>query len=239
MQTGNEHSGHRGRMRARIARTGLKSLTEHEILEVLLYYAQPRGDTNSLAHRLLDRFGSLARVLDADPASLQQVDGVGPSVAFLLNFSAQLSARYFQDKTQARPIFGSNRAFLAYIQTLFLAEVREVVYLVCLDNNMRLINCLKLAEGARAEVAIPLDEVVRTAVSQGARNVVLAHNHPSARLKPSDADLRLTQQCLAALALVNIELLDHFIVCGSDYFSFAEHSYMDAMRKSVGLVNPA
>lgn len=128
---------------------------------------------------------------------------------------------------------------LLIFKRFFLAEVREVVYLVCLDNNMRLINCLKLAEGARAEVAIPLDEVVRTAVSQGARNVVLAHNHPSARLKPSDADLRLTQQCLAALALVNIELLDHFIVCGSDYFSFAEHSYMDAMRKSVGLVNPA
>ena len=81
--------------------------------------------------------------------------------------------------------------------------------------------------------------VVRTAVGQGARNVVLAHNHPSARLKPSDADLRLTQQCLAALALVNIDLLDHFIVCGSDYFSFAEHSYMDAMRKSAGLINPA
>lgn len=239
MAKGNEHSGHRRRMRARIMRTGLTTLSDYEVLEALLYYAQPRCDTSPLAHQLIEQFGSLSRVLDASPDSLQQVPGVGPSVSFLLNFSAQLSARYFQDKTKARPVFGSNRAFASYIQALFLGEVREAVYLVCLDNNMRLINAVRLAEGSQSTVYISVDEVVRTAMGQGAKNVVLAHNHPSARLKPSDADLQLTQRCVAALALVEIELLDHFIVGGDGYFSFAEHSYMGAMRKAAAGINMA
>lgn len=228
----NEHVGHRERMRARIMKDGVDSLAEHEVLEVLLYAVVPRRDTNHIAHQLLNRFGSLANVLDASPIDLQKQTGIGAKAAFHLHYTALAAACYIQSKNRQRLIYGSTQAFLNHVRALFPAEVCEVAYMLCLDNSMRLINTVKLAKGTRDSVNFSVSELVRLAVSHGAKNVVLAHNHPSGRLKPSDDDLQLTRQCMLALALVHIKLHDHLIICGQRYLSFAEHGYMKAIYQN-------
>ncbi len=228
----NEHQGHRKRMRARILQDGVDSLADHEVLEVLLYSVVPRRDTNVLAHQLLKRYGSLAGVLDADPRELQTMEGVGANTAFHLHYAALTAARYLQSKNRQRLIYGSTQAFLSHVKALFVAEVCEVAYMLCLDNSMRLINTVKLAKGTQNSVDFPVGDVVRTALMLGAKMVVLAHNHPSGRVKPSMEDLRLTKRCRAALALVNIKLHDHLIICGQEYFSFAEQGYMNAINQN-------
>lgn len=226
-----EHGGHRQRMRRRVREAGLDSLADHEVLEVLLYFALPRGDTNSLAHRLLRHFGSLSGVLEAAPEDLQKVEGIGENAAFVLSVVPELAARYLQDKNRQRPIFGSTEAFACYVKSLFASECREVAYMLCLNGNLQLINTVRLNEGSAGSVEVSVAMVVERALQAKARSVVLAHNHPGGRAKISYEDFELTKRCMQALACVDISLLDHFVVCGDRCVSFVESKYMDAMRR--------
>lgn len=231
--TTHEHGGHRQRMRRRVKTAGLESLADHEVLELLLYFALPRGDVNPLAHRLLRRFGSLSGVLEAAPEDLQKVEGIGENAAFVLSVVPGLAARYLQDKNRRRPIFGSTEAFVCYVQALFASESREVAYMLCLNGNLQLINAVRLNEGSVGSVEVSVPMVVERALQAKARGVVLAHNHPGGRAKISYEDFELTKRCMQALACVDIRLLDHFVVCGDKCVSFAESKYMDALHRLV------
>lgn len=225
------HAGHRQRMRRRVRQNGAGSLADHELLEVLLYFTLPRGDTNVLAHQLLARFGSLSRVLEADYDELLEVQGVGENTAFLLGFLPTLFRRYQLDRSSKKRIFGSTRAFEQYVCDLFIGEKREVLYLVCLNAGMSVLNSVRLAEGDIGSVNVSVDEVVRAARKQRARNVVLAHNHPGGTLKVSNADFDVTRRCMLALSEAGINLVEHLLVAGDRTFSFAEHNYMYALRE--------
>lgn len=233
MASKHEHGGHRRRMRERVQKSGLDGLADHEVLELLLYFGIPRGDTNQLAHRLLNSFGSLSQVLDAAPEDLQKVDGIGPSAAFTLSLMPRVAARYLQDKNRSRPVFGATDAFARYVMTLFAAESHEVAYMLCFNANLQLINQIKLAEGTVSSVEVPVAEVVERALQVRARSVVLAHNHPGGRNRISYDDFDLTKRCLKALAYVDIRLLDHFVVCGGSYLSFEEQKYMEVLRRLI------
>lgn len=221
-----DHAGHRQRMKERVLQYGIDSLADHEVLEVLLYSAVPRGDTNALAHRLLRQFGSLSQVLQADPLDLQHTGGVSPNTAFLLSFSAQLAGRYLRDKNRSRPILGSSKALLEYIQALYIEYNIEVAYLLCLNASMQVNQTVKLGEGNVGGVSIHLSGVVENALRHRARSVVLVHNHPGGISQPSKEDFELTKQCIQALRYVDVGLLDHVVVCGSRYFSFAQMGYI-------------
>lgn len=225
----NLHSGHRARMKARILAQGLDSLADHEILEVLLYFTLPRVDTNGLAHRLVAHFGSLGNVLGADYEELKRVPGVGEQTAFMLTMLPELLGRVERDRNRDKPIFGATQAFAEYVCRLFAGETTETVFLLCLNANLQLLNTVRLGKGDVGSVQVSVAQVVRTALSHKARVVVLAHNHPGGRIKPSNEDFDLTKRCLRALGEVNVKLLDHFIVCGDKYMSFAEQRYMDAL----------
>lgn len=222
----NLHSGHRQRMKERVLAHGLDSLADHEILEVLLYFTVPRCDTNELAHRLMAHFGSLSQVLGADYDELRQVCGVGNNTAFMLTMLPGLLGRVERDKNREKPIFGATEAFAEYVCSLFVGETCETVFLVCLNANLQLINAVRLGKGDVGTVHISVAQVLQTALRHKARAVVLAHNHPGGRLKASNEDLVLTGRCEKALAQVNVRLLDHLIVNGDKYFSFAERGYM-------------
>ncbi len=233
MASDNIHKNHRQRMRAKVLRAGLDSLSDHEVLEVLLYYALPRRDTNTLAHQLLEHYGSLAGVLDAAPRDLAKQPGLGENSAFLLHFASQLTARYQQSKNRSRPVYGSTYAFESYVASLFCSEVREVAYLLCLDKGRHLTSAVKLAEGSQDYVAVDVRDVVRLALSYSAESVVLAHNHPGGISRPSNDDLDLTLACISALKLLGIELLDHLIVCNGTCFSFVAYGYMAALLNKL------
>lgn len=225
----NIHSGHRQRMKEKVLHHGLDALADHEVLEVLLYFTLPRVDTNSLAHRLMAHFGSLSTVLGADYEELLAVPGVGEQTAFMLTMLPSLLGRVERDKNREKPIFGATEAFAEYVCSLFVGENTETAYLICLNSNLQLINAVRLGRGDVGSVQISVAQVVKTAIRHKARTVVLAHNHPGGRMKASLEDFDLTRRCLTALAEVNVELLDHFIVSGDKYMSFAEHRYLDVL----------
>lgn len=226
---GNLHSGHRQRMKEKVLRHGLDSLADHEILEVLLYFTLPRVDTNALAHRLMAHFGSLSTVLGADYEELRAVPGVGEQTAFMLTMLPGLLGRVERDKNREKPIFGATEAFGEYVCNLFAGENTETVFLLCMNANLQLINAVRLGRGDVGSVHISVAQVVKTALRHKARTVVLAHNHPGGRMKASTEDFEMTKRCLNALAEVNVTLMDHFIVCGDRYISFAEHRYLEVL----------
>ena len=153
------HSGHRDRMRAKFLQQGLEGFQEHEMLELTLFYALPRVNTNEVAHRLLQRFGSLADVLNADYHALRDVKGMGESSAMLLTLIAQLSRQY---RLSARKDLTLNTfdATCAYFKDIYLGEPEEQLRLACLDDRLRLMSCGVVSEGAPSIVPVHMRRLV-------------------------------------------------------------------------------
>lgn len=214
------HEGHRARMKKKLLENGERSLADHELLEVLLYYAIPRRDTNELAHRLLEQFGSLRGVLSAPVQELACVSGVGQQAALLLGMVPMLCRRAAQREKEQ--ILNSVDACGAYFTELLGSSRREMLWQVCLDGKGKVLSSRCLAEGDVSMAAVSVRQVVEYALRAGAVGVVLAHNHPSGVALPSQADIVVTQQVRDALAPLGIKLRDHIIVADRDYVSMAQ-----------------
>lgn len=214
------HNGHRERMRQRFLEHGLNNFSEHEVLELLLYYAIPRGDVNPLAHRLLDYFGSLRAVLDADPAELIQVDGVGEKTAALLHLMPPLFRRYrLSGHTEA--IFDSSEKAGKYLTDYYISHVNELITVMLLDNSCRLLAVKALAEGDPRSVQINYRTMLSEILRCNATNVILAHNHPGGLCVPSREDFIETRQVRDQLRRIDVRLADHIIVAGEEWTSVA------------------
>lgn len=217
------HHGHRERMRARAAREGLDGFADHEVLELLLFSVIPRANTNPVAHRLLKRFGTLSAVLDADPADLATVDGIGERGGMFLAQIPHFSRRYLHDRAiRDNPRLTHAKAVGDYLKPLLSGRPEEVVYLLCLDARCRVTFPALLSSGTVVEAHVHPRQVVEVALRHRAASVILAHNHPSGNPEPSGSDRVLTERVHAALAAVDIPLLDHVIVAGEATFSFEE-----------------
>ena len=216
------HSGHRDRMRAKFLQQGLEGFQEHEMLELTLFYALPRVNTNEVAHRLLQRFGSLADVLNADYHALRDVKGMGESSAMLLTLIAQLSRQY---RLSARKDLTLNTfdATCAYFKDIYLGEPEEQLRLACLDDRLRLMSCGVVSEGAPSSVPVHMRRLVEYALQQKSELVVLAHNHPNGTAMPSPEDIAATQKIFNVLKSVGIRLADHIIVAGEQAVSLKEY----------------
>lgn len=221
-----EHIGHRQRMRQQLQTSGMDSLSDVQVLEVLLYYAIPRADTNPIAHRLLSRFGSLSGVLEASPQELLQVEGMGEASAQLISLIPQLERRHFIDRSGAAKILNSTSRCGQYLIPYFHGEQDEVVYLLCLDAKCKLISCQPIHRGSITSASISVRKVVQTALNQNAVSVVLAHNHPGGYALPSQEDLDTTATLQAALRAVGIVLADHIIVADDDFVSLADDGHL-------------
>jgi DNA repair protein RadC len=188
-----------------------------------LCYAIPQKDVNGLAHRLLDRFGGLSGVLDALPAALTAVDGVGEHTAALLKLIPLLAGRYQSDRTRPGHILNSTEAANVYLRPYFSAGCRnELVYLVCLDGKCKVLACHRLSEGSVNAADITPRKVLELALASNATSVILAHNHVSGLALPSQADLLTTRRLQAVLDAVGIELSDHLIFSDDDMVSLRE-----------------
>ena len=219
-QNNNIHAGHRKRLRERYLQQGLDGFSDHEVLELLTTFTIPRGNTNPQGHALMQAFGTLAHVLEADVADLEQVEGIGPQSALLIHLIPALARRYMLDKQGKRPALSTGQKAGKYASALLLGAKTEQLYMMCLDAKCRLRHAVKVAEGTLDEVTVYTRSVVELAIKHGAKNVILAHNHPTGSIRPSRQDLDLTQTLLHALAAVKIQLLDHLIVGDAGVFSF-------------------
>lgn len=217
------HSGHRQRMRERIEKHGIDSLTDHEFLEYLLYYVQPRVNTNEQAHRLMSAYGSVSKVLESDVESLMEVEGIGPRSAQFLSVIPEICRRYYMDKYSPKNVFVSLSALLDYLKKMFLGITEEAAAIVLLDGSRSLIASKFIAKGNIREVYINQQQILFEAIQKKAPYVVLAHNHPSNQPRPSSEDFVLTQHLAAALNVAGIELMDHVILCpNGSYYSFSK-----------------
>lgn len=219
--------GHRDRMKQRFLDHGLDNFNDHNVLELLLFFAIPRRDTNALAHELMDRFGSLAGVFEAEPEALMTVPGVGEKAATLLHLVPEAARRYLMDKSETGTVLASSAAVGAYFIPRFINSWTEQVYMACLDAKLKVIHCSCLNAGSSAVSArVDVRTVVQTAILKNATAVVLAHNHTSGIAIPSPEDEYVTRQVEQALSLVGVTLLDHIIVAGDDFVSLADNGLL-------------
>ncbi len=216
------HDGHRTRLKERYTAYGLDNFNDHNVLELLLFYAIPRRDTNTLAHALLDHFGSLDAVFDASVHELMAVPGIGESTATLITLVPEINKRCAVSRVRDVTAFNCAAQTARYLIPRLGMEKSEKVLLLCLNPQKQLICCTELGSGVVDTVSLNVRQVVETALKARASSVILAHNHPSGNPAPSRDDELLTRRVREALQLVDISLDDHVIIGGQTYFSFTD-----------------
>ena len=224
-------SGHRQRLREKFLERGIDAFKDDEVLELLLTMGTPRKDCKEAARAALAQFGSLAAVLAAEPAALKQVKGLGPNNIFAVQFLHGVARRYLQQRLRDKNYLRSSREVADYLTHAMCDLQREVFMAIFLDAEHGIIDSRIVAEGTITSNTIYPRELVKEALQCNAAALVVAHNHPSGNLRPSDADQRLTRNLYLACALMNINLLDHLIIGGTAApFSFADHGLMATIR---------
>ena len=221
------HDGHREKMRRRFLGGGLEHFADHEALELLLFYAIPRRDTNPIAHALMDRYGSLSAVMSAPVEDLQKVEGIGESAAILLKMVPHLysKARLADAKRQDVILNSTDRAG-RYLMEYFAGESHEVIYQLGMDRKCKVLFCKKLGDGNVGSAALDLRMLVENVFLNYVSSVVLAHNHPSGVALPSQEDYTATDRVKAALAAIDVELADHIIVADGEFVSMKDSGWL-------------
>ena len=197
------HDGHRQRKRQQFLSHGPQSMADHELLELALFYAIPRRDTNETAHRLLE-----------------QVEGVGQNAAELLRLIGAMGDRARRPGREEKIVASVDQAG-AYFLRLLDGQRTEQLYQLCVDAKGKVLSCRMLSQGQADMTVLSLRQVVENALLSGASGVFLGHNHPSGVALPSPADMEATTQVRDALKRLDIRLIDHIIVADGDYVSMA------------------
>ena len=215
------HDGHRQRLKDRFLREGLDGFTDIQVLELLLFYAVPRRDTNPIAHALLERFGSLAKVLDAPVVKLTQVDGISENGATFLKLVREIERRYALSQGE-EIILNTIDDCCEYLSRFFRGKKNETVFLLSLDAKLKMLSCREVGEGSVNYASVPIRRCVEMALEDGATSVILAHNHPSGIAIPSNDDIQTTRRLAMALSTVEIQLADHIVVAEDEYVSMVQ-----------------
>ena len=219
-----DHSGHRQRLRKRAAMEGIANFEPHNLLELLLFYTIPRADTNETGHRLLERFGSFAGVLEASEEDLMQVHGVGPESARFLHMLPEIFRIYMQEKSEPPKKIGNVREMTDMLAPLFVGLKTEMLYMVCIQAGNSVGRCVLLAEGRADAVELPVRRVVSEALLSECVGVVLAHNHPSGLAKASFDDYDATVRIANALNAIDVPLIDHLIFADGRFEALSNDS---------------
>ncbi len=213
----NPHKYHRSRLRERFVKEGLRSFQDHNILELLLFYAIPQKDTNDLAHALLDRFGSLAAVFDAEIGDLCKVKGIGENAATLIKMIPQLARAYLMDKETRYADFSDLHKLGTYLVNYFIGEKNEKLIAVLLNNRCEMIDIITVSTGTVNRTEGSVRKIAEAAFSLNASSFVLAHNHPDGDCIPSAADISLTRNYSKIFSELGLTLAEHIVVGGVSY----------------------
>jgi DNA repair protein RadC len=225
-----QHDQHRQRIYARFLTEGLAGFEEHTAMEFLLFLAFRRTNTNELAHLLIQKFGSLANVLDAPVEELAAVPGIGNTCAVVLKFIPEMCAYYLNNKVDAHAPLSSVEASAAFFMPKFFAKNTEELYVAALDDRRALLRCICMSEGISNSTNVNIAKIVSEALRCGATGVLLAHNHPRGIAAPSISDLSATNDIAQALKMVNIDLIDHLIFAQNDFISLAASGHLERFR---------
>lgn len=219
-----EHDGHRSRI---IEKLDTGTLLEHEVLEILLFNAQPRKNTNDLAHRLLATFGNMKNIFAATVEELCSVRGVGPSVASYLCTIGIFCRKYYQSSEDS-PVF-THEAFLAFVKKEYAPLETEVLDLYLLGGDGGILNRRRFAEGDKFAVRIEPSAFATFINENKTAGVICVHNHPHGKPAPSQKDDDATKQCQLLCSFGNVVFCDHVIYSPEGLYSY----YLSGKLKKI------
>lgn len=223
-ENANVHAGHRERLRERFLREGLENFEEHNVLELLLFYAIPMKDTNEEAHNLINTFGSLSEVFDAKYEDLCKVKGIGERTATLIKLVPELFRKYEINKlNKGEVVLNSPDLVAKYVSKYFKGLTEEKLYVLCLDANCKMLGFELISTGVANATVLDNRLIAKYAYLYDAASILLVHNHPSGIMAPSKNDVNATIKIADAMTAIGIRLSDHIIIGnGDDYFSFRD-----------------
>ena len=218
--------GHRDRLRKRFMKAGADAVADYELLELILFQAQPRGDVKPLAKALIERFGSFAEAVSAPPQRLREIDGIGDSAVIALKSVRAAALKLMQGRVLQKPALASWTALMDYCRASMAFETTEQFRILFLDRKNVLIGDEVQQSGTIDHTPVYPREVIKRALELGASAIIMVHNHPSGDPTPSKADIEMTKQVKEAGEKLGVILHDHVVIGRSG----------DASFKSIGLL---
>jgi len=212
--------GHRKRIKEKYEKSGIDGWLDYEVLELVLSYAISRKDTKPIAKELLARFKTINGVLDADIKELQGIKGISKHTAIFLKLLKDMAILYTEKGLHNKDLLSSPQAVYDYLKVSLKGAVDEEFKMLFLDNRNRLIGVETFRVGTVNRSVVYPRKIVERALYNHAVGVIIAHNHPSGVLQPSQDDRGITKIIKEALKTVDITLLDHIIIGNNDYYSF-------------------
>ena len=217
------HAQHRKRIRDRFLNNGLADFAPHEVLELLLTYSIPRQDVNHLAHRLINQFGSISSVMDADITDLMRMDGVKENTATFLKLIPEAGKRYQIDKFTPSVVFDDLETVAEYCVYSHLRDTEEEISVMMMDARMRLLGNETLAKGNGCNVSVDMEKLGSILFRYNAVSFIIVHSHPGGDASPSDSDVILTQKIYALMKHFNKTLVEHIIIADGHYVPIIHH----------------
>ena len=224
IEKSDSHSGHRQRLRDRFLIGGLQGFQDYEVIEMLLSLGTPRKDCKQTAKDALKKFGSLNAVLDADPAELQEINGIGPNNVFGLKLTQTVARRYLSQRIIGKEVITSVEEVMDYLKHNLKNKKQEIFSVIYLNGRNEIIEMEDLFEGTLTSSVVYPREVIKKVLKKHAAALIFVHNHPSGNPDPSDEDISITNKLKAAAATIDVKVHDHIIVAGNEYYSFADHN---------------
>lgn len=228
-------SGHRERLKQKFNnKNSLDEFEDHEILELLLFYSIPQKNTNEIAHELIKKFNSFHRVFDAPLEELVKINGISVHTATFIKLLPHLCSKYYSSKSlySGDEIGKIKTSIYNRLISEYISQTNEIMYVICLDSSYNILRFEKISEGTNNSVNIFTKKIVETAILTRASIVIISHNHPSGIPSPSRADCIATKYLHSALSLLSIDLVDHIIVSGTDFFSMASANIINKFKNS-------
>jgi DNA repair protein RadC len=214
---------HRKRLRERFQKASVEGFHDYELLELLLTYAIPRKDVKPIAKDLIQRFDSLAGVLDAGQKELEEVPDVGPASATLIRLVKELCGVYLAQTMKYLDVLSSPQAVVDFARATLAGLPHEAFMVIYLNTKNEVINHEIIHEGTVDHAVVYPRRIFEAALRHHASGLILVHNHPSGHPEPSEEDKRLTRAIVDAARTIDLRVVDHIVVGKTDHFSFMEH----------------
>lgn len=219
------HKDHRKRVRDKFFKFGLSCFSEYEVLEFLLFHSIPLKDTNEIAHRLIEHFGSLEGVFNAEYYDLMEVNGISEVSAGLISLFRQIS-QYLRTTNKEGELLNTAHKAGKFCCDYFASHVEENSIIIVLDENQAAKVIEVISEGSETETGFYPRKIIKSIIKHRATKVILAHNHPNKNPNPSNNDIHNTKVLAEVLKTAGIQLIDH-IVCGGERFvSMADRGFL-------------
>lgn len=217
----NLHKNHRQRVKNNYINNGIDAFEDHKIIEMLLFYGLPQKDTNEIAHVLMNKFGSISGIMDADIEDLCTVKGISYHVASLIKLTRDLAKIYANERMAPGKTVSHIDDVANYIMKKYMYLDVERFGILGIDSNNKIKGFMFITEGTAGSTDVDLGVAVAKVLGKKWTNIVLSHNHPSGNLKPSSKDIATTDTLVRYFKTVGVNVIDHLIVCDNDYLSIA------------------